>query len=177
MIKMDTSPQLETFSKFLKEFQDESDRGAAIIAGSMLDDKLKTVLSDFFIETRQTKELLEGASSPLSTFNTRLNLAYCLGLISDIEYEDCNIIRRIRNDFAHKFELDFSFNDQKVKDLCWNLKADTPGDKSSFRDKPRQLFVNAVVSLCVNWLYREEHVKKRRLKRPDWHAITWDGEK
>jgi len=175
MKKMHDNPKIEVFSKFLREFQDETDRGAAIIAVSMLDEKLKEILYDFFIDCKQTKDLLDGYNTPLGTFSSRLNLAYSLGLISDYEYQDCNIIRQIRNDFAHKFELDFSFNNQRIKDLCWNLKAPTPGDKETFRDKPRMLFINGVTLLYVNWLYREEHVRKRRLKRPDWEDITWNS--
>jgi hypothetical protein len=170
---MNLEPKVELLSKFLNEFQKETDRGASILAGSMLDQKLKDILFDFLIDCPTTKDLLSGNNAPVGTFSSRLNLAFSLGLISEYEYNDCNIIRKIRNDFAHKFELEFSFKDQRVSSLCWNLTADTPGEKESFKDKPRQLFVNGVVMLYVNLLYREEHVRKRKLTRPDWADITW----
>ena len=44
---MKPEPKVELFSKFLKEFQSETDRGASILAGSMLDQKLKDILVDF----------------------------------------------------------------------------------------------------------------------------------
>jgi mannitol operon repressor len=172
---MKPEPKVELFSKFLKEFQSETDRGASILAGSMLDQKLKDILVDFLIECNQTNDLITGHNAPLATFSSRLNLAFSLGLISEYEFHDCNIIRKIRNDFAHKFELEFSFKEQRVSSLCWNLKADTPGDKETFKDKPRQLFINGVVSLYVNLLYREEHVRKRKLIRPNWYDITWNN--
>ena len=96
-------------------------------------------------------------------------MAFSLGLISENEYHDCNIIRKVRNDFAHKFELEFSFKDQRVSSLCWNLKANMPGGKEKFKEKPRQSFIIGVVMLYVNLLYREEHVRKSRLTRPDWN--------
>jgi mannitol operon repressor len=170
---MELTPKVDLFSKFLHEFQHETDRGASILAGSMLDQKLKDILFDFLIDGAPTKDLLNGNNAPLGTFSSRLNLAYSLGLISEYEYHDCNIIRKIRNDFAHKFELEFSFTDQKVSALCWNLKADTPGDKENFKGKPRQLFNNGVTVLYVNLLYREEHVRKIKLTRPNWYDITW----
>lgn len=93
---MTYNPKVEMFSKFLKELQDETDRGASILVVSMLDEKLKTVIYDFFIVCKQTKDILDGYNAPIGTFRSRLNLAYSLGLISDSEYQDCNIIRQIR---------------------------------------------------------------------------------
>jgi len=165
--------KIDLFSKFLNEFQKESDRGASILAASMLDQKLKTILEDFLIECKATKLLLEGFNAPIGTFSSRQHLAFSIGLISEYEYNDCEIVRKIRNEFAHKFELEFSFVDQKVASLCYNLQAPTPGDKIEFKDKPRTLFVNGVTLLYLNLLYREEYVKKIKLKRHDWQDITW----
>ncbi|MBC7981792.1 transcriptional regulator [Candidatus Parcubacteria bacterium] len=167
------NPKLDIFSKFLKEFQGESDRGAAILAVSMLDQKLKDVLLDFLIDCKASSDLISGYNAPLGTFSSRLNICYSLGLISDNEYNDATIIRRIRNDFAHKFEFDFSFKSQKVAALCWNLKGDVPRERHYYNDDPRAMFIHGVVFLYVNLLYREEHVNERRLKRPNWHSITW----
>jgi len=167
-------PKIDLFSKFLHEFQKETDRGASILAASMLDQKLKTILEDYLIDCKATKQLLEGFNAPIGTFSSRQHLAFSLGLISEYEYRDCEIIRKIRNEFAHKFELEFSFMDNKVASLCYNLQAPTPGDKSEFKDKPRALFINGVTMLYMNLLYREEYVKKMKLKRLDWQDITWN---
>lgn len=170
---MNKNSKVDIFAKFLKEFQNETDRGCAIMAASSLDEKLKTILYNFLIDCKQTRELIDGYSAAIGTFSSRLNLAYSLGLISDYEYQDCNTIRKIRNDFAHKFELDFSFANEKIQNLCWSLNAPTPGDKTAFKDKPRQLFINGVTVLYLNWLYREEYVNKTKLERPNWEGITW----
>jgi len=172
-----TKKKIELFSKFLEEFQDETDRGASILAGTILEEKLKNILTEYFIECRQSKELLDGNNAPIGTFSSRLNMAYALGLISDYEYIDCNIIRKIRNEFAHKFELAFSFENPKIKDIVYTINAPTPGDKESFKGKPRALYINGVICLYMNWLWREDfiRVKELRLKRPDWEKITWGG--
>jgi mannitol operon repressor len=162
------NPKIELFAKFLKEFQDESDRGAVILAAAMLDQKLKTILQDFLIENSGSKYLFKGATAPLGSLCSRQNLAFSLGLISEYEFKDCEIVRKIRNDFAHKFELEFSFQDRKIYDLCWNLQASTPGDKEKFKDNPRFLFINSVIMLYLHWMYREEYVKKLRLTQREW---------
>lgn len=150
----EVNPKIDLFSKFLHVFQKETDRGASILAASMLDQKLKTILEEYLIDCKSTKQLLDGFNAPLGTFSSRQHLAYSLGLISEYEYNDCEIIRKLRNEFAHKFELDFSFMDNKVASLCYNLQAPTPGEKSEFKDKPRSLFVNGVTLIYVNLLYK-----------------------
>jgi len=177
MKRLDKNPQIDLFSKFLNIFQKETDRGASILAASMLDQKLKTILQDYLIDCKASKHLLEGFNAPIGTFSSRQHLAFSLGLISEYEYNDCETIRKIRNEFAHKFDLEFSFADKKVASLCNNLKAPMPGDKSEFKVKPRFLFVNGVTMLYVNLLYREEYVKKIRLTRHDWQDITWNKRK
>jgi len=62
---MTYNPNVEMFSKFLKELQDETDRGASILAASMLDEKVKTVIYDFFIVCKQTKDFLDGYNALL----------------------------------------------------------------------------------------------------------------
>jgi DNA-binding MltR family transcriptional regulator len=43
----------------------------------------------------------------LGTFAARIAAAYSMGLISDLEYKDCELIRKIRNEFAHKVHMSF----------------------------------------------------------------------
>jgi hypothetical protein len=74
----DDNPKYVLFSKFLKEFQNETDRGAAILAASMLDQKLKTILKDYLIEGKSTDVLFNGANAPLGTFSSRQHLAFSL---------------------------------------------------------------------------------------------------
>lgn len=68
------------------------------------------------------KELLGNFSSPLSTFSARIVLARALNWIDDAAYHDLNKIRSIRNDFAHSFDHELSFDDQSILDRCSNLK-------------------------------------------------------
>lgn len=168
MNKSEENTWHEMFAKFLDEFQKESDRGAAMLAASMLDQKLKTILENYLINCKSTKSLLEDAYSPISTFNARIQLAFSLGLIPEYEFNECEIIRKIRNVFAHEFQLEFSFNNDKVARQCRNLKSPLPGGRSNYFNKPRSLFETSIAVLNVSLLYREDQVRKIRLTRPDW---------
>lgn len=94
-----------------------ADRHDAIVAGVKLEEALGELLASFLVDQKQSHDLLHGI---LNNFATRINLAYCLGLISPDEYADLHTMREIRNYFAHGKEGS-SFNDKYVTDLCDKL--------------------------------------------------------
>ena len=111
----------EAWDKFLEEFQHESDRAAAILAGGYLDDQLANILGNFLINDNTTQKiLLENGNAPLHSFYSRILCSYSLGLIDEDECKDLNTIRDIRNDFAHK-PAGLSFSDQSISDKCKNF--------------------------------------------------------
>jgi DNA-binding MltR family transcriptional regulator len=59
-------------------------------------------------------------NQPLGNFSNKINLCYSLGLIDKIVKDDLNMIRKIRNNFAH--ELNISFNDENIKSLSNEIK-------------------------------------------------------
>ncbi|MDO7874735.1 hypothetical protein Q5H93_08320 [Hymenobacter sp. ASUV-10] len=160
----------------LRELEIESDRGVAILGVSMLDQRLLELLHHLFVPCPQTKQLLSG---PISSFANRLNLAMATGLIAADEYAECNRLRAIRNDFAHKFELDFSFSNEQVKKRCEKLEMfyepDSEEELSECNPEseeqveteitPRELFIKSVAEVYICWLIREFHTQNRRMKR------------
>jgi hypothetical protein len=87
---------------FLLEFKKESDRAAVILTAAMLDEALKDLLEAFLVPCPSSEDkLFDGASAPMSSFSSRIECAYRLGLISR-DFSRCiHIVRRIRNAFAH----------------------------------------------------------------------------
>lgn len=55
-------------------------------------------------------------NDPLSSFASKIKIAFCLGLISSDEYDDLQIIRDIRNTFAH-YLTDCDFTQQRIRSL------------------------------------------------------------
>ena len=113
-------PELRTLSEFLAGFNKESDRGAALIAAAVLDEKLYDILKAFLADVPASNDLLEGFNAPLGTFSARITAALSFGLIQENEYKEINIIRRIRNEFGHSWK-GVSFVSQKVSQLCSQL--------------------------------------------------------
>ena len=157
---------IKYFSSFLSEFQEETDRGAALVGAALIDERLERLLKDHLIDCKQSKEILGGGNSPLGTFSARENLSYCLGLITELEYKEIEVIRKVRNEFAHKVH-GLTFKDQKVNDLCQNLKANTP-DGKRFEGEPRQLFINSVILTSLALWYRPEYAVKFKAEARKW---------
>lgn len=158
---------IRDFSAFLKEFQDETDRGAALVGAAVIDDRLCETLRAFMVSDKAASPLLDGGSAPLGTFSSRIDATFALGLISEHEHRECHLIRRIRNEFAHR-KHGVAFGDNKIGQLCSNLKSDLPGGRDAFVGKPRSIFINAVVLISMALTYRAEWVAKEKRVSRTW---------
>ncbi|UZE46996.1 transcriptional regulator [Rhodopseudomonas sp. P2A-2r] len=159
----ETDPHYKAFYGALIELNTETDRGIALVLTSFLDKILGEVLCAFFIDNEATKLLLVGFNAPLGTFNSRVAACHALGLISDDEAGRINIMRKVRNEFAH--EIGVNFNEGRVKDLCNNLAADSA-------TKPRDKFTHAGISILIPLLSRPKEVAEKRLTWGGWSQWT-----
>ena len=86
-----------------KEFAGESDRASVILAAALLDEALATLLKTHFVPTATADDsLFDGTGAPLSTFSARIEMTYRAGIVDAAMARNLHLIRRIRNDFAHK---------------------------------------------------------------------------
>lgn len=104
--------EIENWSKNFNALQNElehspSDRSCVIVAAAFLDDELRFLLEVFLAASTSKNEdsnLFSGIG-PLSSFGNRTLLSRRLGLISQTEYRTLQIIRDIRNKFAHNISF------------------------------------------------------------------------
>ena len=142
---------------FLSEFQDETDRAAAVLGPAMLDQLLKELIDASLVSDDLAKKLT-GKMMPVGTFSARITLSQAMGLISASEAKDFHRMREIRNSFAHELH-GLSFETQSVRDSCRNFKIidesrEIPTNQEFFRDYPttsRAAF-NLEVTLMVSIL-------------------------
>jgi mannitol operon repressor len=147
--------------QFMRLIREESDRGRVLLACGMFDVQLKKLLLAYFQAGTVATELLDDANGPLGTLSARISLAYALGLISEDEYHNLTLIRRIRNDFAH--DLDVSFGSQSVLSRCANLRLKT---ETNARGHDR--FLSGVISVAYDLMQRPKHVSKGRPSFEPW---------
>jgi DNA-binding MltR family transcriptional regulator len=80
--------------------------------------------------------------------SARIRAAYCLGLITKDQYDDLNLIRRIRNKFAHRLH-DLSFKDKEILDWCNSLKMPKKTIPRDWSASHADIFVAAVAILST----------------------------
>ena len=131
------------FAKLRREMIKESDRGLALYATAHIDSELESVLRKKLIGSEQHLNEIFSFNGPVGTFSAKIKLAYSLGLIDKIMMDDINTLRKIRNEFAHSDQT-LSFETQKNKDLCNNLKMNVKPEDSSCRSK----CMNVVAGIC-----------------------------
>lgn len=97
----DDATQL-AFREFIEEFAKESDRAAVILGAAKLDILLYQILVATLKPSPTGTDALLDGNSPLATFSSRINMCHRLGLIDDQLTRSLNMIRKIRNSFAHE---------------------------------------------------------------------------
>jgi len=117
---MTAFPNMNQFAEFLQQFNEESSRGVVLTSAAYLDTILENTLLAFLIEDHASEMLVSEGNAPLQTFGGRIRACYALGLIREVDYQVLDIVRRIRNEFAHNWRR-ASFNNQQVRDLINNL--------------------------------------------------------
>ena len=169
-IMKEPEPEIAELSDFLREFNSESDRGAALTAASMLDERLEEILTAFLAEVPARKHLLAGFNAPLGTFSARASAAYALGLIQKNEHEEITLIRKIRNEFGHQWKS-VSFDSGRVADLCRQLPWLGPAEHES-EATLRGRFNAAVAILLTDLLWRVRLVAEEQRSSRTWPNKT-----
>lgn len=170
---MEAEPEIQTLGQFLVEFNKESDRGVALVAASMIDERLSEILTAFLTDSRISQDLLSGFNAPLGTLSSRASAAYALGLIQENEFKEINLIRKIRNEFGHDWQPR-SFETGIVADLCKQLPWLDPAEYEKGATQ-RNRFNSAVAILLTDLLWRVRLVEKERRTCRIWSHKTREG--
>lgn len=168
---LETYPHLKGFVPFLDLLNEESPRGKVLISSSFLEEQLGEVLQAFFIDCGRAEDFVEGGYAPLKTFSARITACYLLGLISEDERIELDLIRDIRNDFAH--DIRTSFESQSVVSRCEQLKGRAMDYTQTGSGKKLSVpadgqFTTAAVSLILRLVNRAHYVSRERRSYKEW---------
>lgn len=152
----------------------ESDRTVAIIAMCVLDDLLKKLLKLTLIPHRKSEVLFKDEHL-LQTTSAKINMAFFLGVIPTIFYEDLITMNRIRNIFAHSMMADITFENERVCSLLLKLKL---GPRDMGEEKmPRWRFIIATQQLIDHLLFVLHRSEKFKLptmtELHGWEKMNW----
>jgi len=140
------------FMSVIARFNNESDRGAVLICSSYLEDLLKQLLRRNLKEGKGLQDLFDGKNPPLGSFEARIAACHAMGLIDDRMRSDLNIVRGIRNEFAHKWDADISSG--SIADRCIELgnRDWTEKTKDVFESSPspRQAYIYSSMAMFMS---------------------------
>lgn len=146
----------EDVARLVDDLAKETDRGCALLAAAFLDDVLDVLMRAAFVESSEAVNKILGTGRPLESFGARTHLCFCIGLLGMDVYCDLNLIREIRNDFAHRQPT--SFKAAEITEKCKKLQCVSlliPHDVCDIRDR----FVASVVLIANHLLVKSERQK------------------
>jgi len=154
---LQTLPNLnEDVSRLVEDLERESDRGAALVGAAFLDDVLDVLLRSAFVNEPEAVNKLMGMGRPLESFGSRAHLSYCMGLLGADVYADINLVREIRNDFAHRGPTGFDLPEIESKCQRLRLLSILGADETC---GPRERFIATIVMLANHLLVEASHRK------------------
>lgn len=130
------------------------DRATAILGASFLDHALETVLLGRYVPLDPDEQslLFDGnRGGPLSTFSSKIRVAYAMGIYGPVTRDDLNRIRDIRNAFAHGM-IRMDFETKEVVDLCseFELIRNKPLIEVPSTGTPKDEYISTVFFLWTN---------------------------
>ena len=95
-----------------------NDRATAVLFGSFVDTSLERLLASKMRQdlSSEMRGNLFGPNGPLGTFSSKIALAYALKLVGPISHGDLELIRELRNQFAHS-RMSFTFETPAVREV------------------------------------------------------------
>jgi len=184
---MANAPYLKKFRGFIRspagfsqvgemeqEFYLGSDRAAVILQSANIERSLETLLMAKM--RRQLSEDVKGrifeGYGPLSTFSAKILMGYALDLYGPVFRHDLDIIKELRNGFAH-VRLPLQLTQPELSGMCANLML--PDDRNygwlpmAFSEKytleivtddkhPRTRFTRACHSISLCFIELREHL-------------------
>lgn len=106
-----------------RELQEKSMRSTIIICAATLDTQLEKLIKNILLQEKtMDNDIFEGGNAVLSTFSSKITLAYYLGLISEHERKTLDCIRKIRNKAAHEIDILSGRISDSINNMCLNLE-------------------------------------------------------
>lgn len=160
------SKQFHDAMTFVKTLDKESDRGVALTCAAYVDDRLKALLQNSFVDERKVIERLLDGLGPLATFSSKIDTVFLLGMMTEDDHRGIHLIRKIRNKFAH-YHMPRNFNDPDLSAQCRELGKSLPllpFKRAS--SSVRRLFINSSFAAIAGLNARILRARRTQMMKP-----------
>ena len=152
------------WEQFRKEYESSDDRSCALLCAVYLEHCLEILVLEALAHREEAHRGLLTEMMPLGTFSAKIKIALCLNLIPESFYKDLNIIRKIRNAFAHQLH-GLAFSADPIRSWCdnlifpedWSKSSGYTIDETCGRD-PRQKFI--FTSALLSSLFEDHYLQR-----------------
>jgi DNA-binding MltR family transcriptional regulator len=164
------------FEELKALYTKETDRGAALLAGAYADTALEVILRRCMVQDDAAQEEIDELftdSGPLGTFSAKIRMVLALGILPAVFCRDLNLVRQIRNDFAHHAG-EVTFETPSIRSRCEATITGTHVrtlERESGRADPhwtaRNLYLNAValgVAMAYSNIEERQPPEARRVE-------------
>jgi len=112
----------EEWTSFFVELKEESDRAAVILVAAYIDSLLQAKLKALFCKgNSKVRSKLFDSEGAFATLSAKADATYCLGWLKPNVFHDIGIIRKVRNEFAHRIH-GLTLEEAKIKTLLHELR-------------------------------------------------------
>jgi DNA-binding MltR family transcriptional regulator len=163
---------LENLNRFLSLVGAQDDRAMVLSLATFIEDTQGRLLIAYFRDCKATRDLVEGFSAPLGTLGSRTKAVYSFGLVTEAQYKDMEILRKVRNQFAHNWEgVSLARND--IQALIGQLSGYTIDQKEIIGGN-REEILGTLSSCCMELqIFVGRLISKKTEKAPDVsHRLT-----
>lgn len=138
---------LASLNKFLSVVAKHDDAAMVLALATFIEDTLGRLLLAYLRDCKASKELVEGFNAPLGTLGTRTKAAFAFGLLNKQQYQDIEILRKIRNQFAHNWE-GVALDSSDIKAMIGQLSGYT-FDQKPIEGGLRQRVLVTLSTCCI----------------------------
>lgn len=165
-VKPHNEPYVDGLNSMLESLHEHDDRSVVLNMAAFAEDTLELLLLAYLREPKHAKDLVNGFNAPLGTFSARIKATLVLGLIRKDSYQTLEILRKIRNKFAHDWE-GVSLDREDVRSLIAQLspsRLDTWQDKVSETQKisDRERLIQKIADVLIDIRMLAKALTKRQ---------------
>lgn len=115
---------IRSLNRFMTTVRQQDDYAMVLSVATYIEETLGRLLLAYFRDCKATCELIDGFNAPLGTLSSRIKAGYAFGLVTEEQFKDMEILRKIRNRHAHNWE-GISLSEPDIKALIGQLSGYT----------------------------------------------------